>query len=245
LPTETLLAGLGGFQAAFSVDPTLLPVALPGAITTGDFARVPTLIGTTHDELRIFLTALFPLPPEAYPEVLEGSFPGLAAEVAQLYPADAYADPLYAFSAALSDAVTNCPTRQTAAQFSRVTATYLYEFDDPNAPAPHWMPVPPGFVMGSAHSSDAPYIFDRDGLVQPDAPPFDSAQLALGRELRQALGAFLRTGDPSLSPGPRWPSYEPATDLVMRMQPGGLNVTAAYETLHHCDFWASVPPPAF
>lgn len=29
----------------------------------------------------------------------------------------------------------------------------------------------------------------------------------------------------------------------MLMQPGGLNVTPAYEERHHCDFWASVPPP--
>jgi para-nitrobenzyl esterase len=243
LPTDSLVSGLGGFQAAFSVDPALLPVALPEAFTTGDIARVPTLLGTTHDELRIFLSALFPLAPARYPEMLESSFPGFGAELAELYPADAYADPLYAYSAALSDAVTNCPTRQTAAQLSRATATYYYEFDDPNAPAPHWMPVPPGFVMGSTHSSDAPYIFDRDGLVQPDAPPFDSAQLSLGRELRQAIGAFLRAGDPSLPAGPSWPAYEPETDLVMLMQPGGLNVTPAYEELHHCDFWASVPPP--
>ena len=244
LPMAQLLASLNGFQADFAVDPTLLPLAPAQALATGQIARVPTLLGGTHDETRIFLTSLFPLAPELYPGLLESTYAGIASEVAARYPAQDYADPVYAFSASQSDQFAACPVRRLAAQLSQYTSTYLYEFDDPAAPAPHWMPVPEGFVMGSTHSSDAPYIFDRPGLVQPDAPPFSAEQLALGGEVRRAFGAFLRTGDPSAPGGPRWPAYEPDTDLVLLMAPGGSHALDDYSAQHDCDLWDANPPPA-
>lgn len=244
LPAAELLEGLGDFAANVTIDPELLPLGPREAITAGALAPVPVIIGGTRDEARIYLSSFFPLAPERYPLVLEDYLPGLSAQVSVEYPHEDYDDPVYALSSALNDAFAGCPLRQLAADLSRVTPTYVYEFDDPHAPEPHWMSLPPGYELGSSHSSDGPYLFEREGLTQPDAAPFDRAQLALGKAMRRTLGAFARTGDPSLRSGPYWPEYEPDTDLVLLMAPAGLDVITDYSERHHCDFWGSTLPPA-
>ncbi len=237
---EELLNGLGWFQAELIRDPELLPVLPQDAIHTGEVARVPMMLGLTSDEVRIFLTGDYPLAAEDYSTRLEAEFPGLGAEVAAEYPATSFEEPFYGLSQAISDVFGNCTARSEAAALAQWMPLFFYEFSDPAAPAPVWMPVPEGMSMGPTHSSDGPYIFDRENMVQPDAAPFTAQQRRLGRQMRRALAALMRRGTPSPRFGPYWPEYNSATDLTMLLEPGGIHVIDDHFERHHCGFWEGV-----
>ena len=208
------------------------------AIRAGRWNRVPVLLGNNHDEARIFVAGVYPLSAQDYARQLAATFGALAPQVLAQYPAAAYAQPFYAYSAALTDAselVGACVTQANAGILQRAGApTYEYEFDDRTAPPPVNVP----YALGAYHSAELQFLWP--GYDGHDVRRFDVPEQQLSQAMIRYWGAFVRTGDPNYIGGVLWPRYVPAAGAVLALRPGGDVVTHAFTADHHCGFWASV-----
>ena len=97
VPLATLRAVEGDYSSGAVRGGELLPVAAPAAIASGNYNRVPVLLGSTADEARVSFGEEFPMTPEQYAGYVAANFGALAPVVFEKYPAEAYADPAYAF----------------------------------------------------------------------------------------------------------------------------------------------------
>jgi para-nitrobenzyl esterase len=236
--TEVFVTG----NTATVVGGRVLPVSPQQAVSTGNYNRVPVLMGNVRDEMRLFGTIAYPLSPQTYPLTLAYCLPQLPVDrILSEYPASSYAEPIYALTTALSDSggwlpIGNCLSRNLATIFSATTDTYLYEFDDPNAPyaLSDLVPVPDGYAMGATHGSELAYLFDLPSVKHED---LTREQQRLSTRMIQYFGAFARSGNPNSPLSPFWPKYHPRTDLVMGLRPHFTHPISDFAQAHHCDFW--------
>ncbi len=231
-----LLAVSSSFTAQPNTSGAVLPEDVLTAIQAGRWNRVPVIIGTTHDELQFAATAApggFPMSPAIYPGAVSFIFGSTKAkQILAEYPASNYSDPGYAFGALLTDAALSCPTDSVRRLLSGLTATYGYEFDDPNAPPG----VQNGMPSGAYHSSDVHYLFD----YTPFQGPTTAAQQALGSQMQRYWSAFAAQGRPLSKGDPAWPAFDPQNSQVMSLRPGGSALIDDFAEFHHCDFWDSL-----
>jgi para-nitrobenzyl esterase len=220
----------------------VLPEPSLAAVSAGRFHRVPVLLGGTKDELRGGLLGEYPMSEEQYLTRLGETFGPLAGAVHEEYATPAYPQPFDAFSAAFSDsgigAIGSCTTLRVAQALANYVPTYMYEFDDPDAPAPGWAVVPEGLRLGSTHGSDEPYLFDRP--FYPDVEPLDEQQRGLSRQMMQYWGAFVEDGAPRVARQPSWPRFEAGRERVLRLRPQALRVLRNFSDEHHCGFWSEL-----
>jgi para-nitrobenzyl esterase len=220
----------------------LLPEAPDVAIGAGRFRRVPVLMGGTRNELRQALTGLYPMTEETYVSLVNELFGDLAETALKAYPSANFGgDPFEAFAELLNDSGVVgegvCITRRLAQTFADYVPTYVYEFDDPDAPVPTWVNLPAGMKLGSSHGSDEVYWFDRpfDSVA-----PLNRSQRFLAQEMIQYLGAFVERGTPSVWFQPYWPRYGERFESVMRFRPNAVRVRLDLAQEHRCEFWASL-----
>lgn len=238
---EILAADSWAFQLLPVSGGRVLLEAPDAAVRAGRFSRVPILFGGTRNELRQALTGLYPMTEEAYAGFVDEWFGELAGAVLDEYPSSAFADPFDAFAEVFNDSgvvgAGACITRRLAQTFASYVPTYVYEFDDPNAPPPTWVPMPEGLVLGSSHGSDEMYWFDRpfDSL-----PELDADQSLLAQQMLHYLGAFVERQTPSVRFQPHFPRYRERREAVMRLRPNELGVRLDFAEAHHCDFWSAL-----
>lgn len=211
------------------------------AVQAGRFASVPVMMGGTRNEYRQALTGLYPMSEETYVDLIQQIFGDDAEAVLDEYPSTAYPEPFDAFAEVVADSgiggPSTCSMYWQMATFAARVPTYVYEFDDPNAPPPSWVVVPPGMQLGSSHGSDEPYWFDRP--FDPEAPK-TRAQWKLADQMIQYLGAFAEHGAPRARHQPRWPRFDGKHGRMLRFRPGETGVRTGYLDEHHCDFWQSL-----
>ncbi|MFG2616724.1 carboxylesterase/lipase family protein [Streptomyces sp. NPDC048507] len=232
---------MNGFSA-LSYGGAALPLEPRRALESGRFHRVPVMIGTTLDEMRLFLAqtlAAYPVDGErGYREHLSASFGAGAPAVEAAYPPAAFPTAALAWATALSDASFTCPALRDGRALARHVPTYGYLFADRDAPDSSGLPPLAGFPYGAAHGFELPYLF----APVPSAPP----QLRLSRAMTGYWTRFARTGSPDAPGAVGWPRLTPAASApVLRLAPGpeGIRPFAA-ATAHHCALWDALPAPA-
>ena len=218
-----------------------LPTDPVAAFGRHDFARVPVLIGSNHDEFTLFVAMQYlqgkRYTAASYPQLLSETFGAGAAAVAQHYPLDAYhGDAALAYAASVTDGVFACTTSRVAANLAAVGPVYRYEFNDPDPPAPdpfHTLPFP----VGASHSLELRYLFDIGG-----ASPLNPAQEVLSDQMIGYWSHFVKTGQPQADNQPEWPKLgsDPAAAKVLSLRPDGSRVITNFDQEHQCAFWASV-----
>jgi para-nitrobenzyl esterase len=209
------------------------------AFASGSFNRVPVIIGNTRHEARAFVyenndLAGRPLSAEAYEQTIEWDFGDAADRVLAEYPVTAYAAPGLARAAVDTDAFFACNSVPITDALSAWVPTFAYEFRDETAPARPYMVVAPSFPIGSAHSSDAPYVWQIETSV-----PLTPAQLRLSKLMIGYWSRFARDGTPNAR-HPNWPRYDASRGLRVGFLPAGqteLVTRTAYGDDHHCAFW--------
>lgn len=219
------------------------------AIATGDFLKMPTLLGSNRNEGRNAPAGYFKFTQTEYSKWLDQiAGKDNAKRVIKQYAADRYADKPYPIAEIISDVITDsgmrglggCTVRDAAIKLSRHVPTYYYQFDDPNAPTVN--PID-GWHFGAAHGFEVPYLFPRrDGVDEPSAK-FDSGQRQLSDEMIRYWGAFVREGEPAADGLPKWPSFKEGNQ-VMVLRPSGKSGLVSSEDVskdHNCDFWTSMP----
>jgi para-nitrobenzyl esterase len=192
-------------------DGAVLPVDPIAAIAAGDFVRVPTLVGITRDEGKLFAAFL----------TLFGGPPGIriddAARFLMMRDFDPDARPTLGVADIIDPAYLPAATPETGydARTALITRNFMgasrdsllatlktqqpalwhYRFDWAQEPAP-W-----NEVYGAAHVFDLAFLFGNFGPSLFANATFSAAnqagRMALSRAMMAAIAAFLRHGDPN------------------------------------------------
>jgi para-nitrobenzyl esterase len=223
----TLAQGVWSNGMYFSpvVDGDTLPAMPPLAIGEGCAAGIDLMIGTTLDEMRLFLWGV---DPASVPESIVG--PALAFELpgtrADGVPIASWArgryeqlrrergaatDPASLMMAVQTDTRLRLPSQRVAEAHAALhSSTRVYDFTQPSR-----MPA-----LGACHALDLPFTFGT--LDAPGMPEFAGngrAERAVSDAMIEAWTRFARTGDPSCEALGDWPRFAAPERMTMRIGP--------------------------
>jgi para-nitrobenzyl esterase len=201
---------------------------------------VPVVIGTNHDEYRLFVAVyqFFGQRVTAanYQSMIASTLvvsAAIASKIAAQYPLSRYPSPPVALGAVGTDAIFACHALTAEESLARYVPTYAYEFNDENAPEPFLPPV--GFPYGAAHASELPYLFSQTTVARPVS--FSAAQQRLAAAMKQDWTNLAKTGIPA----PGWPKFTSASQQMLSLVPPTPQVETNFAAQHHCAFWAPEP----
>jgi para-nitrobenzyl esterase len=168
-------------------------------------ARVPMIIGNTHDETRAFMggdptnftVTWDELPARlTYANLRADIDPAtVIAEYRRLYPRYSPSDVLFAATTAARSwraAVIEAEERARAG-----SAAFVYQLD--------WVSPKDGGRLGAPHASDIPLAFDN--IARPGSRAEGPTAQAMADRMSSAFIAFARSGDPNCSAVPHWAPY--------------------------------------
>ncbi|MFD5511838.1 carboxylesterase/lipase family protein [Streptomyces sp. NPDC127051] len=215
----------------------LLPVDPAAAIGSGNWNKVPVMIGSTRSEARLFVALTQPyLTQEQYTAQVLAGYGAAGPEVLARYPVSAYGSPYLALSAVMTDSTFACQTAWTAQLFAAQVPTYVYEFDDPNSPTLYGAQVP-GLDESNAHSAELAYLHD----FTMGERPLTVDQIALATRMKRYWGAFARYGTPVVPGQTAWPPAG-SGDTVLTLSPTATRTGTSFGSDHQCAFWKTQPP---
>jgi para-nitrobenzyl esterase len=232
----------GGFRMVRET-PTL-PADPAEAVASGQFARVPIVIGANRDEGRTFAQGFIDATQQAYEEWVRTIFGARAGEILARYPWPADADRFtaaYLVGAIQTDSgllggIGGCGNRRLTQDFARWTPTWAYEFAHRTGPG--LTPIP-GYVWGAGHAAELAYLFPSFDNGVPIAPTFDAAERQLATDMKRYWGAFARYGTPNARGLAWWPRYD-RTAESLSLRAGGQSrpiSDAQFIAEHQCAFW--------
>ncbi len=231
------------------------------AFRSGEFNKMPIMIGTTKDEANFAIgiaqyfkkdhAATTAEQFNAYvkttyggnagPGVSPPAYPaGTVDKVLAHYPVKGVAQT--SWTGAATDNIA-CRGQYVAEALSAHTPVYMYEFDDRTAPS--YFPKMPGYQSLAYHTGDIPYVFTGyhggpDGLPTTLGP----AQQKLSDRLVSAWANFARSGNPNGAGDAPWPHWKKGTDAIAYfLQEDSWRKTqtnAEFAAAHQCPFWQSI-----
>ncbi|MCI3275311.1 carboxylesterase/lipase family protein [Streptomyces cylindrosporus] len=244
-----------------SVGGTAFPVNPATAVQTGNFNRVPVMLGQTNSERGLFTFQNYdylgnPMTAAQYEQQVRATYGANADKVLAEYPLSAYATPGEAWTA-VQNGSTSYTRQQLFGSLSKYVPTYAYEFAESDTP--HFTSIfriqqksetARDFPFGGAvHVDDLGYIWDYLGQTLP----YDDDQLELSHQMITYWGRFAADGDPNGARTPDWPKYSASTGKLMSLKacdtdpssnraPAACSkVTDGFAAEHDLDFWASLP----
>jgi para-nitrobenzyl esterase len=223
-----------------ALDGTVLTRNMGEAFATGQFNKVPVIMGTNLDERTWFigqteLASHVPLSTAAYPAQLGGG--RNAALIQAEYPLSRYRNPSEALSAATTDSRFACGTRRGLRLLTQQVPTWAYEFRDRTAPF-YFSPV--SFEYGAAHTLEIQYLFPLFKGITGTPKPLNPAQQRLSDQMVRYWTIFARTGDPNSGEKPYWPTYKADRDNYQAMQLPAAEEVLDFSEVHKCAFWDSL-----
>jgi para-nitrobenzyl esterase len=239
LPVSTILdtEDTDGYYP--NIDSAILPRSIGTALATGQFSRVPVIIGTNHDEWRAFIGQEqdFGNPPVTAADYVADISSTLsltasaASAVAKEYPLSSYSSPAVALGAVGTDAIFACPALAAEKNLSKYTPTYAYEFNDENAPDRSLPSF--GFPYGAAHTFELQYLFDLDNTAYPGT--LSGPQQQLAQAMKQDWTNFAKAGVPASG----WPRFTASDQRALSLVPPRPQLETDYAAEHHCSFWST------
>jgi para-nitrobenzyl esterase len=251
----------GPFVTNPLVDGTVIPEQEIDLIRSGQFNKMPIMMGTTHDEgnftngiIQYFKKDRATLTDADYSAYLQRTYGGNAGpggspppyakdtvdKVLAHYPVTK-AGAQMAWDSAHSDAIA-CRGQYTADALEPQVPVYMYLFDDRTAQS--YFPKMPGYQPLAYHTADIAYVFTgyHGG---PEGVPFklDVAQTKLSDRMVAAWANFAR-GNPNTLGDTPWPRWKKGGDAsAYFLQKDGwksVQTNAQFAAAHQCDFWQSI-----
>jgi para-nitrobenzyl esterase len=227
-----------------NVSGALLPQQPLTAVYDGRFNRVPLLMGSNHDEGRLFVGVSFgqegqQITADTYPDVVKSVVGGIATPLAlAAYPLDAYANPDLAFATLFGDSGLSCQSYLIERVLAKRAAVYVYEFADENAPMV-FLPVY-DFPYGATHTSELPYLFPEIEGYQYGLGKavLDSDQQQLATTMRALWTQFARYGNPNGNGLPQWTPYDDGTGNFLSLVAPAPAMSGGFVPDHKCIFWS-------
>jgi para-nitrobenzyl esterase len=222
-----------------AVDGTIVAQNMGAAFASGQFNRVPVVIGNNLNEQTWFIgmneiAAGEPLSAAGYPGRIQASYGVNASKVLAQYPLSDYASPSEALSAATTSSGFACGTRRAIRLLAPQVRTWAYEFRDRTAP--FYFPRA-SFSYGAGHTLELQYLFPgfhgAAGMPQPLTRP----QARLSTVMLRHWTSFARHGDPDSQGAPRWAPYEVQRDNYQSLEPPNPRETLDFSSVHRCAFW--------
>jgi para-nitrobenzyl esterase len=241
VPVATILANETAAGYVPTVDGIVLPLSLGTAFSSGRFNRVPVLMGSNHDEWRLFVALDFdlvgsPLTDATYAAVTDATFgAALGPVLLAQYPVSNYASPDLAWGALGTDYVFACSSRLAIQSLAQYVSVFAYQFADENAPQDFLPPV--SFPYGAAHASELQYLFN---LRSPFGTPLSAAQQTLSGTMVDYWAHFAKDSDPNQSGTPYWPRYTAQADEFQSFVPNAVTTDYLFSAFHKCDFWTPI-----
>ncbi|HSQ62053.1 MAG TPA: carboxylesterase family protein [Polyangiaceae bacterium] len=226
LPLRKALIGLTGESYWPVVDGVVLPAVPIDAITAGQFAHVPVILGSNLNEGELF-TALWGSPPPTSTDVrgaLQALFGAAAVDaIAAQYPVDS--SPVQALADLITDGAFACPARRAARALAASGGTaYLYQFT-----YPYTVTAFPSVT--TAHGFEIPFVFRNGYLGQQ----LTDADLAVADTVDGYWFRLAGKGDPNGDGAPQWPAYSQASDTNLVLD--ATVTTNSGLKKDKCDFW--------
>ncbi len=217
------------------------------AVATGEFHRVPLVIGANRDEGRTFAQGMIGWTQAQYLAWVQQVFAGNAAAVLARYPWPTTSDKFtaaYLTGTIITDSglvfgIGGCPNRLLTVDFARYTRTFAYEFDHRTGPG--LTPIP-GYVWGAGHAAELAYIWPSFNNGTPIAATFNAAELQLATEMKRWWGTFVLRGAPEVPDQAAWPSYRVSHDVMSLRADHESTLISDAElwSEHMCSFWDSL-----
>ncbi|MBI2708319.1 MAG: carboxylesterase/lipase family protein [Actinobacteria bacterium] len=220
-------SGAGGLVWRPVVDGIVVPEHPLARIAAGSARRIEVLLGTTLEEMTMFLL-LDPALAELDAARLErrasrlfdqAGVPAGAALAAyrERFPGDG--DARDAWVAMLTDATFRLPAIRLAERLVETGAKVrMYLFA-------HRSTAFDG-ALGSCHALEIPFVWDdldATGVAPFTGPPTDEAR-RLATRMADCWTAFARTGEPVADGVPAWPAYDPERRATMWFDAPGVEV---------------------
>jgi para-nitrobenzyl esterase len=207
------------------VDGVELPRVPLDALSLGDFARVPLIIGWNRDEGTLHTLSM----DRVESTEVEGFVRDVFGERAALAVRARYvrATPRDSLTDIVTDGIYACEARRVARAVSRRgVPAYLYQWT-------RALDHPDAHPLGATHSVELFFLWGNPGR----GVTLSEAELPLSRTLMETWGRFARAGNPNGS-AVRWPRYSTDTDehLVLDLVPR----SSRQLKTDVCDFWDEV-----
>ena len=218
--------GVGQAYFGPTVDGHILPRTLIDIYASGDYNRVPLIVGTTAEEFSWIIWGVFPTPittDAEYRQTIVSVFGEAAADnMIALYPPADYPSHQDALSAIYSDFTYTCPAREITRRMAASqpgVRRYIYT---------HTFRRGPNAVYRASHGFD-------DLMVWGAATDLDAEEQALAETMRRYWFRLAATGTPEGAGDPPWPTYDIARDSYVALDTP-IAQRAGYRTVH-CDAW--------
>jgi para-nitrobenzyl esterase len=239
VPVTTVLASQNAGGYTPDLDGLVLKQSIVTALATGQFSRVPVIMGTNHDEWRLFVglggAAVTAASYRAQVQATAGVSPAVAAAVVAKYPLADFSSPAVGVGAVGTDAIFACPALHEETLLSKFTRTFAYEFNDENAPERFISTA--GFPFGAAHASEIQYLFSIATAVPGTLTP---AQRRLAAQMQGYWASQARRGRPAAAGPPAWPAFSAAAPSMLSLDEPAPAVETNFAAVHNCAFWASL-----
>jgi para-nitrobenzyl esterase len=236
LPVSTILANEDPVGYTPDIDGTVLKQSIKTALASGQFNRMPVVIGTNHDEYRLFVAVYELLGAKVtaanYQNMVANTLNVPAAAAAAIlarYPLRHFSSPAVALGAVGTDAIFACHSLSFDQSLSRYVPTYAYEFNDEKAPELFLPPV--SFSYGAAHASELQYLFSQAAVPHP--ADLTAAQQQLAEVMKQDWTTMAKTGVPAAG----WPRFSPASQRMLSLVPPHPQTETNFSAQHQCAFW--------
>ena len=216
----------------------MLTQSIGTALASGQFNRVPVIIGTNHDEWRLFVghrgAARRATVTAANYQAMIANTLGVpaaaAAAIAAEYPLSAYPSPPVALGAVGTDAIFACPAL-TAEESLSPTCRRTRTSSTTRTRRSCYLP-PVSFPYGAAHASEIQYLFALSNVVP--APLTSGGPAAARRGHAAATGPTWPSRGPRAAAGPGSAGADPQWLSLVPPRP---QLETNFAAEHHCAFW--------
>ena len=216
---------------------SVLPQSPGQAIASGDWNKVPLIVGSTRSEGKLFDVADANITAAQYTSLIDSRYGSNAAAVLARYPVSAYPAPFYALAAVTTDSGLACASYQFASKAAdQGVPVYEEEFNDPHSPSTYGF-QPPGIDMSNDHTAELAYLWNFTLVNTPLTRP----QLALGVQMDRYWAAFAASGNPHVRRQVAWPPVTASHHPVIVLSPTGNTVSSSlFPAEHQCSFWSTI-----